>query len=463
MEQRAIKDHTGPASTSATDMDSPLIPSEGQGSHETGILSPIVPIRLPWDVLPFAEEVVIIDPTKAYFSALPIELKMGILDHFCQRYTGDFGPQSTRSGKCVITPNSEDVYSLKSIRLCNREFARLGSRCLFRMVNLTPCQKSITNWLTRFTEAMFPQFGPFIHYATVFLDDEDDATIARILPQLTSLQWIVLDLHTSFPSAATTRTLGAFSSLTRLTICYSNYHSLNCFEGLPIMLQASGSHLKSLELIYMAGSRPRDIVFHTIRDHVTSLDHLYIACTSHSMLDRFLTEEPEWPSRMTLKDVKFEECQELDAWIIADIVRLFPALTHVNICSCGGPGDYGNALNEGVSQKRVRVMQNLKPVPRQPLESLRIVHATDVEFRYMCRIPTKKLIVYDPLDQLLLGELLSQKDCFPFMTTFELQYVLEEGEANAALNSIKNAIALRGGCTFLDTRDKHLPPRRGFW
>ncbi|CAG8668695.1 4116_t:CDS:1, partial [Acaulospora colombiana] len=122
-----------------------------------------------------------------------------------------------------------------------------------------------------------------------------------------------------------------------------------------------------------------------------------------------------------------------------------------------------NASNEGVSQTRVRIMQNLKPVSRPPLESLRIVHATDVEFRHMCRIPTKKLIVYDPLDQLLLGELLSQKECFPFMTTFELQYVLEGGEENAALDSIKNAIALRGDCTFLDTRDKHPPPRRGFW
>jgi hypothetical protein len=326
---------------------------------------------------------------------------------------------------------------------------------------------------------MISQIGSFVHYTTIFLDDEDDTMIARILPQLTGLQWLVLDLHTSFPSISSTKNLEKLSSLNRLTICYSNYHSLNCFEGVPAMLQASGNRLKSLELIFMAGSLPKDTIFHAIRDHATSLEHLYIACTSHSMLDRFLLYETEWPSRMTLKDVKFEECQELDAWIIADFVSIYPALTHVNICSCGGPGDYGeflmnhfvtlritrpgNALNEGVAQKRIRIMDSLKSVPRPPLESLRIVHATDVEFRYMCRIPTRKLIVYDPLDQLLLGELLSQKECFPGLTVFEIQYVLEEGEGDAALKSIKDAISSRGNCIFLDTRDKHPPPRRGFW
>jgi hypothetical protein len=119
MEQQDIEDifYSPTTGTPRAHSSSPNIPYEAQKSLVSKFSPSTEIIGLAWDLLPFAEEVVIIDPTKAYFSALPTELKMEILDVFCQRYTREFGPLSARGRKCVITPNSEDVYALKSLRL----------------------------------------------------------------------------------------------------------------------------------------------------------------------------------------------------------------------------------------------------------------------------------------------------------------------------------------------------------
>jgi hypothetical protein len=103
-------------------------------------------------------------------------------------------------------------------------------------------------------------------------------------------------------------------------------------------------------------------------------------------------------------------------------------------------------------------MKQLKPIPRAPLRTLRIVHATDVEFRHMCLIPTRKLIIYDPLDPMLLGELLERRDYFPNLGEVELQYVRDPGGDGATLASIRDAVVRRGACTFRDTSRSHDPP-----
>lgn len=103
-------------------------------------------------------------------------------------------------------------------------------------------------------------------------------------------------------------------------------------------------------------------------------------------------------------------------------------------------------------------MKQLKPIPRVPLRTLRIVHATDVEFRHMCLIPTRKLIIYDPLDPMLLGELLERTQYFPGLIEVELQFVRDPTNNGATLASIRDAVARRGACTFNDTIPSHNPP-----
>lgn len=106
-------------------------------------------------------------------------------------------------------------------------------------------------------------------------------------------------------------------------------------------------------------------------------------------------------------------------------------------------------------------MGRLEPVKRKPLRSLRIVHATDVEFRYMSPIPTEKLVIYDPLDQLFLADLLRNPKCFPGFRTFELQYIKEPNGNEEAFLGIKQAIEDRVA-TVVDARKMHPPPRYGW-
>jgi hypothetical protein len=108
-------------------------------------------------------------------------------------------------------------------------------------------------------------------------------------------------------------------------------------------------------------------------------------------------------------------------------------------------------------------MESLEPLKRRPLRSLKIAHATDIEFRYMSPIPTEKLVIYDPLDQLLLPDLLRNPKCFPGFRTFELQYIKDpDGSGNdAAFLGIKRAIEQRVA-TVHDTRKSHHPPRYGW-
>jgi hypothetical protein len=49
---------------------------------------------------------------------------------------------------------------------------------------------------------------------------------------------------------------------------------------------------------------------------------------------------------------------------------------------------------EGREEERATIMKHLTPIQRPPLESLRVVHATDVEFRHMCAIPTRSDLLF---------------------------------------------------------------------
>lgn len=72
--------------------------------------------------------------------------------------------------------------------------------------------------------------------------------------------------------------------------------------------------------------------------------------------------------------------------------------------------------------------------------------------------------MFDPLDQMLFGELISNPAHFPGMEVFELQYMKEiDRKQEIALKSIKAAIEQRGGCQFADTRKRHMKDiPRGF-
>jgi hypothetical protein len=155
----------------------------------------------------------------------------------------------------------------------------------------------------------------------------------------------------------------------------------------------------------------------------------------------------------------------MDAWVVANMVRKCPALCDLTISSCGGPGDFGKAVHntaglcerslsghaEGRDEERLTIVKQLKPIPRVPLRTLRIVHATDIEFRHMCLIPTRKLILYDPLDPMLLGELLERTTYFPGLVEVELEYIRDSAQDGATLASIRDAVARRGVCIFEDS------------
>jgi hypothetical protein len=76
-----------------------------------------------WEELPFVDvnlhtlEVAEVDPSKAFFSALPFELKLEIVDHIQVDWTIPVGRGAALESKRVITGDSQTLKTLKTIRL----------------------------------------------------------------------------------------------------------------------------------------------------------------------------------------------------------------------------------------------------------------------------------------------------------------------------------------------------------
>jgi hypothetical protein len=372
----------------------------------------------------------------------------------------------------------------------------LGLQRLFIVANLTPQGKPVANWLSLFEKSrVFPTIAQYIKYITVYLDEESDAMMARILRQLPNIKWLMLDLNLQAIAFESIDVLRKYTNVIRLTTISSGPLPICHMEANTQFIQAYGKNLKSLDLFNAWNHDPTDSLLRTIRDSCPYLENIYIYGTADTSLAPILVEEPAWPSRVTLKTAHFEACKEIDAWIVASIVKLYPALIDVNICSCGGPGDYGTHLPslcwlwyiylvlsdnaEGREEERAAIMKDLTPIQRPPLESLRVMHATDVEFRHMCAIPTRlgllfaacsrmaekifrRLQICDPLDAKYIGQLLSQQTCWPGLHTVELQYVKEKNRDDEAFRSIRDAVEKRGQCQFIDTRDQFRHMSRSF-
>ncbi|KAG8837287.1 hypothetical protein FRB91_011749 [Serendipita sp. 411] len=417
-----------------------------------------------WDVLPFAEdeyasaEPVVIDPSKAYFSRLPPELKLEILDYFHRDMSVVSGKNSWNPRGRMIIPNREYVKDIKNLRICNRELAELCFGHLFAVVNLTPYRRRKQNFLSLFEQSMLSRVAPYVRYATVYLDDENEEIMARILRQMTNIRWLVFDCRLQSGPSIAVDVLCALSTVIHLTLYNLNPLTISTTESNIRLLKAFGNSLETLEISCDWYSPPPDELLTTIFKHAVCLRHFYIYSTRDTQIVERLVYG-EWPSRVTLESIHLEECSEYEAWIVADMIRRYPRLQDLRVESCGGPGGYDNARIAGMHEQSLMVMKNLVPILRPPLRSFRIVHATDIEYRHMCRIPTRNLLVYDPLDQLLLGELLSKQECFPGMEKFEIQYLKEpEEDSTAAYDCLKKAVQQRGNCEFVDARAHYPPP-----
>ncbi|KIM34502.1 hypothetical protein M408DRAFT_325888 [Serendipita vermifera MAFF 305830] len=427
------------------------LPEEDQRQDLLDALPPIT-IHEPFDIS--------INPARAYFSALPLELKLEILDQFQTDFSIPSGEGAYQIFKRYISRNPLNLKALKALRLCDRELRVYGLHRLFTVANLTPHGNPTPEWLAVFEKEILPLAAQHVKYITIFVDEETDEAMARILRQLTHVRWLMLDLNLQSTTLQSIEVLSKFTNISRFTTISSGHIPSVHMETNARFLRAYGSKLKSLDLFNGWYQDPTDSLLLTIRDSCPVLQHFYLYGTSDTRLASILVEEPAWASRATLKSAHFEACKEVDAWIVASLVDLYPSLQEVNIGSCGGPGGYDDA--KGRDEERERIIKSIKPIRRPPLDSLRIVHATDVEFRHMCSIPTKKLVVFDPLDQMLIGELLSQPKYFPGMRTFELQYVKETDRKEAAFNSIKAAIEMRGDCVLVDSRKPFGKMRRLF-
>lgn len=218
----------------------------------------------------------------------------------------------------------------------------LGLQRLFVVANLTPQGKTVANWLSLFEKSsLFPVIAHYIKYITVYLDEESDPMMARVLRQLPNIKWLMLDLNLQSAALESIDVLKTYTNVIRLTTISSGPLPISHMEANTQFIQAYGKNLKSLDLFNAWNHDPTDSLLRTIRDSCPSLENIYIYGTADTSLASVLVEEPVWSSRATLKTAHFEACKEIDAWIVASIVKLYPALIDVNICSCGGPGDYG--------------------------------------------------------------------------------------------------------------------------
>lgn len=193
---------------------------------------------------------------------------------------------------------------------------------------------------------MLPLVAPWIRYATVYLDDENDEVTARVMKQIPNLRWLVFDCRLQNYSPQAVSVLRNLSSVTRLSIYSCSPQLMSTLAANVQLLQAFGSKLKSLYVYCDWSSSPPEKLFHAIRDHVPSLESIYVFSTRNSLVADLFVLEPGWSSRETLKDAHFEECTEMDAWVVANMVRRCPVLLDLIISSCGGPGEFGETVHD---------------------------------------------------------------------------------------------------------------------
>jgi len=373
------------------------------------------------------------------------------LDQFMEGFTIPHGRNAWDLSERRVAGREENIRAIKSLRLMDKELSKLSIRYLYCIMNLNSSLHHNPKRLRRWTEEMLPLVSQWVRFATVYVDDKNIESTCRILERCPNIQWLVLDYQCQTYSAPLVDSLCSLSKVSRLSL-YPMPRQPATLDTHIALLERVGKNLKSLDMYCGWEPDPLAQLFRIVRVHVHYLQHLSVYCTRDSGIGMMLTQDPVWESRNTLKDVYFEECSEMEAWVVADMVRLCKNLEDVNISSCGGPGGYNNA--NGRDEERQLIVKAAKPIVRPPLNTLRIVHATDVEFRHMSRIPTLTLQVSDPLDQLFMGELLKQKEFFPGMKKFELQWVREIGLGNdEAFTSIKTSVEERGGVEFCDKRE----------
>jgi len=219
--------------------------------------------------------------------------------------------------------------------MCN-----IGLQMLFTVASLTTRAKFGPEWLSFFEENILPTVSQSIKYITVYLYEQCDPVMARILRRLPNIRWLVLDLNLQTSALESIDVLSNFTNVTRLTTISSG-PPLNChMEVNTRLIRAYGKNLKSLD-VYNSWNDDFSDLLHVIRDFCPILENIYIYGTAGTALASILIGEPAWPSRTTLKVAHFEACREIDAWIVASIAELYPALKEVRIYSCGGPGSYG--------------------------------------------------------------------------------------------------------------------------
>lgn len=212
-------------------------------------------------------------------------------------------------------------------------------------MNLSPYRRNRPNWLLRFEKELLPRVGPWIRFATVYLDDENDKITARVLQHVPHLQWLAFDCRLQNYSPRAVDVLCKLSGVTHLSIYSTSPQLMSTLTANVRLVESFGSKLKSLDIFCDWSSATPDKLLESVRKHVPALESIYVFSTRESLLASLFQGGDDWPSRNTLKDAHFEECTEIDAWIVAGMVRSCPALCNVNISSCGGPGNYGKDVS----------------------------------------------------------------------------------------------------------------------
>lgn len=211
---------------------------------------------------------------------------------------------------------------------------------LFIVANLTPDGKS-SKWLTPFENDILPLVAQHIKYIVVYLDEENDEAMAHVLRQLSNVKWVMVDLSVHSATSQTIEVLRGYTGVTRFTTISSGPFPIPHMEANISLLNSFGRSLVTIDLFNGWSLDQSDTLLRTIQDSCLTLENIYVYGTSDTCLALMLVGKTPWASRATLKSAHFEACKEIDAWIVASLVQLYPALQEVDISSCGGPGDYG--------------------------------------------------------------------------------------------------------------------------
>ena len=79
-----------------------------------------------------------------------------------------------------------------------------------------------------------------------------------------------------------------------------------------------------------------------------------------------------------MKKMEFEECTELVAPLVTEMVQSMPLLTDLVIAACGSFGTYQNAEQAGRDLERIEIMKQLRPMAHAPLRTFRIVNRIEL-------------------------------------------------------------------------------------